>query len=241
MNRPEAPGSFHTRQITFPVLVTVYHTLEPHNLDVLRLSGSSASSSTTGPIRSESPVAGEREDTGGHTRATTSSRTTRTLGTAARSSSYALPAEDDLKIRMEQESGDGWCLLSLGIRNIYGVPFEMTLYRADTGKPAVPGTNLNNHSHLSEEHEGLSASRLITPGATERLLIPFPRLSIPSSALEEPIPTLSDRQYVVDKRKKSEDVIRREKELFWYREEMLKLISATWREVSHSSATGGLS
>lgn len=77
----------------------------------------------------------------------------------------------------------------------------------------------------------MATSRLVTPGATERLLIPFPRLSIPSSKLQDPIPSLSERQYIVDKRKQSEDTIQRTKELFWYREEMLKSLSASWREV----------
>lgn len=79
-------------------------------------------------------MAAESEDTGTQTRTTTSSRGARSQGTVVRSGSYALPAEDDLRVRMEQESGDGWCLLSLGIRNVYGVPFEVTLHRADTGK-----------------------------------------------------------------------------------------------------------
>ncbi len=100
------------------------------------------------------PADAESEDTGNQMRIATSSRGARTQGTFVRSGSYALPAEDDARVRMQQESGDGWCLLSLGIRNVYGVPFEVALHRADTGK------HLSVHKDtvltLVDEHEGLS-------------------------------------------------------------------------------------
>lgn len=47
-----------------------------------------------------------------------------------------------------------------------------------------------------------------------------------------PIPSLTDRQYVVDKNKRSAHQVKAEREVFWYREELLKRVTATWVEVS---------
>lgn len=59
----------------------------------------------------------------------------------------------------------------------------------------------------------------------------MPRLSIPVEELAQPIPKLSDRQYVVEKLKKSAEQIRSDRELFWYRERLLSSLEATWVEV----------
>ena len=62
--------------------------------------------------------------------------------------------------------------------------------------------------------------------------MPIPRIRLPASQLSQPIPTLTDRQYVVDKSRKSPDQIKLERELFWYRDALLKTLDATWVEVS---------
>lgn len=61
--------------------------------------------------------------------------------------------------------------------------------------------------------------------------MPIPRIRIPASQLSQPIPSLSERQYVVDKSRKSPDQIKLERELFWYRDALLKTLDATWVEV----------
>jgi len=49
--------------------------------------------------------------------------------------------------------------------------------------------------------------------------------------LSRPIPSLSDRQYVVEKTKRSASQLQAEREHFWYREELLKMLTAIWMEV----------
>jgi trafficking protein particle complex subunit 9 len=55
--------------------------------------------------------------------------------------------------------------------------------------------------------------------------------------LSKPIPTLSDRQFVVQKSQLSDNELKTQLELFWYREELFKCVHGRWREVSlHSFA-----
>lgn len=73
-----------------------------------------------------------------------------------------------------------------------------------------------------------------------RLILPIPRVHIPAEQLAQPIPSLTDRQYVVDKSRKSAEQLKVERELFWYRDILLKSLHATWIEVSPvSTARGG--
>ena len=67
-----------------------------------------------------------------------------------------------------------------------------------------------------------------------RVVLPIPRRSLPESILSQPIPNLSERQYVVDKAKKSVHQLQNERETFWYRDELLKPLSASWFEVDAS-------
>lgn len=50
-----------------------------------------------------------------------------------RRTSFAVTAEDELKRRLQDESDDAHCLMSLNVRNVFGVPFEVTLHRRDEG------------------------------------------------------------------------------------------------------------
>ena len=66
LDRPgqDRPSFFHTRQITFPMLISVYPTLECTSLDILRLPAASKalaspSGSTSG---NEAPTVNEEED-----------------------------------------------------------------------------------------------------------------------------------------------------------------------------------
>ncbi|WWD18356.1 hypothetical protein CI109_102806 [Kwoniella shandongensis] len=194
-------NTFYTRQITFPVLFTVYHTIECHSLDLIGLESSSTKSSSEEPNG-----AGE---SGRHN------------GALHHSSSSSALAEVRLRRALEEESDDEHCLLGLNVRNVYGVPFEVTIGR----------------KHGGEAGSSLACTRLVPPGATERLVLPIPRRVLSHDLLDRPVPSLSERQYIVDKEKKSLAQIISEREHFWYREELLSMIHATW--VEPGSLRGG--
>ena len=64
---------------------------------------------------------------------------------------------------------------------------------------------------------------------------------LPEDHIARPIPTLSDRQFVVDKSGLSSAAARAQRELFWYREALLETVRARWREVGSSGRAGELS
>ncbi|WVQ81064.1 hypothetical protein IAT38_003171 [Cryptococcus sp. DSM 104549] len=180
LDRPTT-STFYTRQITFPVLFTVYHTIECHSLTLTRLRTSSHHTApSNGAI----------------------------LGTSS---------DDALRDAINMENDEVHCLLGVSVRNVYGVPFEVTLERR-SGKA------------LGFDMVPLRCTRLVPPGATERIIVPLPRRSLSHEHLSRPIPALSERQYVVDKEKKSLGRVAAEREVFWYREELLGMLTATWSE-----------
>lgn len=63
-------------------------------------------------------------------------------------------------------------------------------------------------------------------------MLPVKQFLLPDDRVSEPIPTLSDRQFVVTKSNLSSAEEKNQRELFWYREELLKLIRGHWQEVT---------
>lgn len=63
-----------------------------------------------------------------------------------------------------------------------------------------------------------------------RILLPIKRFFVPVSKASSSIPTLTGRQFIVSKMDDAHEKATRE--LFWYREELLERLKATWKEVS---------
>lgn len=62
-----------------------------------------------------------------------------------------------------------------------------------------------------------------------RFILPIERFVLPKSVTSAPIPSLTNRQFVVTGL--ASDVEKAQRELFWYREELLKRVQANWKEV----------
>lgn len=60
------------------------------------------------------------------------------------------------------------------------------------------------------------------------------KFRLPDEEVQKPIPTLSDRQFVVSKSGLSADQERIQRELFWYRETLFDHIRGRWKEVGRS-------
>ncbi|KAJ6547608.1 TRAPP II complex [Mycena capillaripes] len=181
VHRPTAsldpsPQVFHTRQLSYPVMVTVYHMLECHGMDIL-------------PFPSH-PLDLDEEET-----------------------------ETDDQHRGKEA---GWCLFSVEVRNTYGLPFEVSFERVHQGR--ARGTT----------------STTVSPGSTSRMVIPIKRFILSEAHISQPIPTLSDRQFIVTKSKLSKAQERAQRELFWYREELFKNLRGRWREAG-GTRSGDLS
>lgn len=164
---------FYTRQLSYPLLVTVYHMLECHAMDISHYLGEELSG------REAVHASGD-----------------------ARKIQPLLSIEDEV----------GWCLFSVDVRNTYGLPFEVTFDREQEGAPPE------------------SVTTLVPPGSTTRVIIPLKKFLLTAEQTSQPIPTLSDRQFVIDKAKLSDEEQRIQRELFWYREEVFKCVRGRWRE-----------
>ncbi|KAJ3715606.1 TRAPP II complex [Lentinula guzmanii] len=162
----EEASVFHTRQISYPLMVTVYRMLESHGMDILPYPSYPMSTDNVAQSNSNLFV----EDNG------------------------------------------AWCLFSLDITNTYGTPFEVSIERVQEDVPW--GEILVN----------------VPPGSTSRLVIPLKKFLLSDDHTSRPIPTLSDRQFVVDKTKLSDAEQKMQRELFWYREELFKSLRCQWRE-----------
>ncbi|KIY72144.1 hypothetical protein CYLTODRAFT_434842 [Cylindrobasidium torrendii FP15055 ss-10] len=154
----ETAEVFHTRQLSYPLMVTVYRMLECQVMDI-----------------------------------------------------HPYPGKSD------------WCMFSVEIRNTYGSPFEVIIERTQEG--------------LDSE----SATTTIAPGSTSRLVIALRKFILSEAHIDEPIPTLSDRQFVVASEKLSKAEGRAQRELFWYREELFKCMNCHWKEAGSGTRSGELS
>jgi len=108
------------------------------------------------------------------------------------------------------DSSTAGCILTIDIRNAYGQPFDVTLEKVED-------------SYKCQER--------IEPGATASMMVPLRQITLPNNIGEKPIPSLMERQYVVPKSKLTPQELRLSRELFWCREEVLRLVKASWSEV----------
>ncbi|THU80824.1 hypothetical protein K435DRAFT_972612 [Dendrothele bispora CBS 962.96] len=157
------PQMFHTRQLSFPLMVTVYHMLECNGMDIL-------------PYPSH------------------------------------LMEDTKLKSNLFVDGEGSWCLFSIDVRNTYGTPFEVSIERAQEGVSKAE-TSVN-----------------VPPGSTSRIVIPLKKFLLSSEKTSQPIPTLSDRQFVVAQTKLTQEEETLQRELFWYREELFKCLHCRWKE-----------
>ncbi|ORZ04550.1 TRAPP II complex [Lobosporangium transversale] len=112
-----------------------------------------------------------------------------------------------------------YCLLTLDVRNVWTVPVEVAMLVDD-----------------SEDGEGLDVNKLIKsttviqPGNTQRIILPVRRMALSTEQLSTPIPTLSNKQFVVARGAAalSAEQLAMERALFWFREELLKRVVARW-------------
>lgn len=195
---------FYTRQVSYPVLVTVYHMLECHSMDIFPLSVGDYEAGKT-------PASKRRE----------------------------------LFKDVEEE---GWCLFTIDVRNTYGSPFEVTLERVQDGQETCSECDVcltvlfyRRYSNIDELHHcprrdvtvrEFQNSTHTLQLTHDRMVLPLKKFQLSEEVTSQAIPMLSDRQFVVDKRKLSLEDEKLQRELFWYREELFKGVQGHWREVS---------
>jgi hypothetical protein len=106
-------------------------------------------------------------------------------------------------------SKDECCLLLLDLRNSWPTPLEISLQISES-----------DASHLSRE--------LVQPGHVSRMMILLPKIYI--STPHARIRSTNERQFVVSNTGISPETERASREIFWYREALLKLLQGSWRQ-----------
>ena len=115
------------------------------------------------------------------------------------------------------------CLLILDFYNTWTTSLTLSL--------RTPGNSESPQTH----NFPLPAS------STTRIPLPLPRFYLPPSISHAPIPSLNPatkRQFVVSSAPTSAAAERQAREAFWYREEILKHLSATWTEQHTENPSG---
>ncbi|RKP07490.1 TRAPP II complex [Thamnocephalis sphaerospora] len=140
----------------------------------------------------------------------------------ARSDADSMTMVNQMLDRLALDGGrpDHWCLLTLDVRNIWSVPFQLRFSIAS----AVSA------SEAEDECNGVAAEAVITlqPGSAKRMLLPVERQLLPADYADQPIP-LVNKQFVVARGPKpsaKEEQLARH--AFWYKEAMLGRILTTW-------------
>jgi hypothetical protein len=101
------------------------------------------------------------------------------------------------------------CLLLLDLRNCWPTPLEISLQHAGL-----------DSSHITSE--------LVQPGHVCRMMVLIPKIFI--SRPHARIRSANERQFVVSTTGISPESERATREVFWYREELLKLLQGSWRQ-----------
>lgn len=210
--RSEVKGTFYTRQVTLHVTVAVNASVTLVGNDLLPFTGDFAWSNQQKQLLANGNIDGQDP----HERNTTVSRTS--------------PKGDNrfqsLLERLGLGShGDDHCLLLLDVRNSWPNPLSISLQ--------VRENTSNDHSLSDMWRRAYTVHEILQPGRISRLVLLLPRLLLKHP--HAPIPTLNPanrRQYVVSASKVSPETERANREVFWYREEVLKHIRGSWEEES---------
>ena len=119
--------------------------------------------------------------------------------------------------------GDDHCLLLLDYHNSWPNSLSISVQ--------VRESLAKNQNPDDPWKRAYTAHEILQPGQTSRLMLLLPRITIADPYA--PIPSLNPankRQYVVSASKVSPGVERATREAFWYREEVLKYVRASWEE-----------
>ena len=205
VTRAEVERHFYTRQICFPINVTVNPTIDLVYSEILPI---------VEDLRQEMPSSlrdvfqGLEQDGEDVTSVTSPLK----LGSKSQTSSGRSGLRKSLSLN---------CILLLDFRNSCSSTMTITL-QVDRSMSSAGQARSN-------------LSQTIYANASTRIPIPLPRVYLPSLTAHAPIPSLNKinkRQFVVSAIKTSPEAERTAREAFWYREEILKRISATWKEES---------
>ncbi|KAL8749772.1 MAG: hypothetical protein Q9184_006672 [Pyrenodesmia sp. 2 TL-2023] len=235
--RSELKDRFYTRQLSIPLTITVNASIDISRADLLPFSPSFAWQNKERQSSQYRPTSASKSSPplNNHRPSSMSSRSKLSKSSNNENRFQALLSR--IGVSSNDES---YCLLSLDCRNSWPAPLSISIQvrppPSCSPTPASPTSPIsqptesatNNYKLTYTVHESLQ------PGHTKRILLLLPRIRL--SSAHRPIPSLNSaakKQFVVTSGPKaSYEAQLAARELFWYREELLKQIHATWMEES---------
>lgn len=220
-----ADETLWTRRLCCDVLLTVHQTLVAHSLELSHLRSTASAG-------------------GAHARSAS------VVSLGQRGAAVDSRLEDNLRDVADGEH----CLAQIAVTNVSSKPFEVKLERKEEGKSSRQFA-WRDAALIHSTCRELLLSRTETcrawvdPCVRLKLLRDFAKLADPRSVpnrsmlvrldrlclspeqVERPIPSLSEKQFIAAKVKRSAEEERLERERFWYRQELLQRIRLVWNEV----------
>ncbi|KAG2187872.1 hypothetical protein INT44_000622, partial [Umbelopsis vinacea] len=200
-SQKQAMPVFYTRQLYLPLLITVSQHLEPSNWDILYL-------------RSQSNVEQATLDENKNI-------------VASNESSSLVPVErllqsvqaDIASFDFDENNKHDYCLVAMDVRNIWTTPFDIHF------------TIRNSLENDQADDDTIYFPVTIQPGLTTRITVPVRRIYLSAEQVVKPVPSVDpSKQFVVSQAPKiAPEQERARLRMFWYREELLKRLTATWR------------
>lgn len=233
-SRASIKDRFYTRQVSIPLKITVNASVDVTRTDLVPFSSTFAWRNQQRlhglpPSTSEKP-----------------SPSTQQQSLTPRSSNHKSKTPDNRfqallqRIGLSPNTETQHCLLLLDCRNSWPTPLSISIQirsfsSSFSSQPTISTNSPRNGSAADPWKRAYTVHETLHPGHTARLVLLLPRLRIPNPYA--PIPHLdpkTKRQFVVGggSGKDSNDLEAQMKarEAFWFREEILSLMRATWME-----------
>lgn len=134
-----------------------------------------------------------------------------------------------------------YCLLVIDLRNSWNQKFKVVLKSSDfvfATSEELGDRNNSDKLHYEDDENNKEdeyvVSETIAPGHTERFILPIKRIEFSTEYLDRAIPSLRNKQFIVQDTKYSKQEYKYIREAFWYRKELLRHIKGKWIEEGSS-------
>ncbi|EEH16791.1 hypothetical protein PABG_06878 [Paracoccidioides brasiliensis Pb03] len=216
------PETFYCRQISLPLTVTVNATVDIVRCDLLPFTGDFA---WNNKLQKEKDSGGTNNDEKSikSVEQTSSPLTPRSIS-QFKDAQFSRTLS---QLRLASQSSDH-CLLLMDLRNTWPNPLSVSLYVNES----ISDSETNNilETGAIGVHEIYDE---LQPGHLSRFVLVVPRIHIVNP--QKPIPSLNignKRQFVVSANKFNYEVESSAREVFWFREELLKRLRGSWTELA---------
>lgn len=201
----EIKETFYTRQIRFPIAITVNGSIEIPRCNILSIHGDFGWKSIGPPLQ------------------------TLNLSEAETNSHNLANPQPERQSRVhrwlqEQADASDYCMMSLDLRNVWPQPLTITIQARKLH------TTDQEEESLSWQ-DAYTVHEILQPGVVTRVVLLLPRVFVEDPYVA--IPNLdTQKQFVVSTVKMSPEAEASSRESFWYRESLLKCLRGTWVESS---------